>query len=76
MQLNALVFATLIDQTSDKAGHMSRLMNTREERQDLLRQLNTEFGSKLNQEHQNGVVGAASVLKAYLQKDYTPSDEA
>ena len=77
LQLSAVVFATLIDKKPDKDGHMSRLSITSAERQELLTQLQTAFGSKLNQKEQNNLVGAAEVLRSYLRKEkgYKCSDE-
>lgn len=76
LQMSALAFASLIDQTRpDKKGHLNRLVITKAEQQDLLMRLQNWFGAKPNQEHQNGIVGAASVLKGYLQKDYKCSDD-
>jgi hypothetical protein len=77
IKLSAVVFATLIDNKPDKDGHMSRLSITTAERQGLLRQLKTTFGSKFDQKEQNDLVSAAEVLRSYLRKEkgYKSSDE-
>jgi hypothetical protein len=75
MTVSAGVFATLIDLKEDSKGHASHLIVTKEERANLLDQINTDFGSKLDAKEQNWIVSAASVLKAYLLKDFKSSDE-
>jgi hypothetical protein len=69
------VFATLIDIKPDSQGHTSHLIITKAERETLIDKLDTAFGSKLDQKNQNYGVSAASVLKAYLLKDFKSSDE-
>jgi hypothetical protein len=69
------IFATLIDLKEDSKGHASHLIITKEERAKLIDNLNTDFGTKLDAKDQNWTVSAASVLKAYLLKDFKPSDE-
>jgi hypothetical protein len=70
-----LVFATLIDQREDAHGHVSHLIITKAERAKLIRKITSEFGDKLKQDNQNYTVGAASMLKSYLEKDFKSSDE-
>jgi hypothetical protein len=70
-----LVFATLIDQKPDSKNHASHLIITKAERARLLESLTNRFGSKLDQKEQNSIISAASVLKAYLLKDFKSSDE-
>jgi hypothetical protein len=70
-----LVFAMLIDQREDSQHHASHLIITKAERTRLIESLTTRFGSKLDQKEQNYIVSAASVLKAYLLKDFKSSDE-
>jgi hypothetical protein len=70
-----LIFATLIDQKSDSKNHLSHLIITKEEREKLVHALTAAFGKKLEQKNQNYGVSSASVLKAYLSKDYKCSDE-
>ncbi len=69
------IFATLIDTKADSKGHTSHLIITKEEKAGLISKLNDSFGAKLDQKDQNYTVGAASVLKAYLNKDFKCSDE-
>lgn len=54
---------------------MSHLIVTKAERKKLIEDLDRDFGKKLDQKDQNYIVGAASVLKAYFQKDFKCSDE-
>lgn len=63
-----LVFATLIDQKPDSQNHVSHLIITREERQKLISEIDSEFGDTLEQKDQNYTVSAASVLKELLEK--------
>ena len=71
-----LVFSTLIDPKPDKDGHMSRLIVTRAERDQLVRSLEISFGKKLDQKEQNYIVSSASVLRDYLaKKGYKCADE-
>jgi hypothetical protein len=70
-----LIFATLMDQRPDSKNHVSHLIITKAEKAKLLDDLATRFGSKLDQKNQNFTVSAASVLKAYLLKDFKCSDE-
>jgi hypothetical protein len=72
-----LVFATLIDSVPDANNHMSKLIITKAQRNKLISDINSEFGTKLDQKEQGHIVGAAWVLRAYLgkEKGYTASDE-
>ena len=70
-----MIFATLIDQKPDSKNHVSHLIITKAERAKLLSELTGDFGSKLDQKDQNFTVSAASVLKAYLLKDFKCSDD-
>ena len=74
-KVTPLIFATLIDQKPDSKNHLSHLIITKEEREKLLHTLKAAFGKKLEQKNQNYGVSSASVLKAYLTKDYKCSDE-
>jgi hypothetical protein len=74
-QTSPLVFATLIDMKENSKGHASHLIITREERSELVKTIDTDFGKKMDAKVQNWTVSAASVLKAYLQKDFKGSDE-
>ena len=74
-KLAPLIFATLIDQHPDSQNHMSHLIITKSERDELVRDITTSFGAKLDQKDQDYTISAASVLKAYLLKDYKCADE-
>ena len=69
------VFATLIDMKEDSKGHASHLIITKEDKARLISKLDDSFGAKLDQKDQNHTVSAATVLKAYLNKDFKCSDE-
>jgi hypothetical protein len=69
------IFATLIDMKPDSKGNASHLIITKEEKAALISKLNDSFGTKLDQKNQNYTVSSASVLKAYLNKDFKCSDE-
>lgn len=69
------IFATLIDLKADSKGHTNHLIITKEEKAGLISKLDESFGTKLDQKDQNYTVSAASVLKAYLNKDFKCSDE-
>lgn len=75
MTLSVLVFGSLIDSKPDKDNHMSRLVITKSERQELLGSLHTWFGAKMDKKDQTNIVSAATVLRDYLRKGYTCSDE-
>jgi hypothetical protein len=70
-----MIFATLINETPDSNNHISRLIIKRAEREKLLQGITNYFGEKVEQKNQNYIVSSASVLKAYLLKGYTCSDE-
>jgi hypothetical protein len=69
------VFGTLIDMKADSKGHTSHLIITKEQKTTLISKLDDSFGAKLDEKGQNYTVSAASVLKAYLNKDFKCSDE-
>jgi hypothetical protein len=69
------IFMTLIDQKADSNGHTSHLVITKAERDDLIKQIDADFGAKLDAEHQDFEVSGGSILKAGLQKDFKCSDE-
>ena len=70
-----MVFATLIDQKPDSNNHLSYLIITKSERAKLIHDIDLQFGDNLSNKDQNYTVSSASVLKAYLQKDYKCSDD-
>lgn len=75
-EVTPLIFGTLIDPKPDSKNHASHLIITRVERAKLINTLTRDFGSKLGWKDQTFMVGAASVLKAYLLKDYKCSDDS
>lgn len=70
-----MIFTTLIDMKADSKGHASHLIITKAERQKLLDDINTAFGEKLDQKDPHFMVGAASVLRGGLLKDFKSSDD-
>jgi hypothetical protein len=72
-----VVFATLIDMRPDSKNHVSHLTITTAQRDELVRKLQSRFGSKLaEQGNQNYTVASAFVLKAYLaEKGFKCADE-
>lgn len=72
------VFATVIDMKPDSKNHVSHLTITTAQRDELVRKLQTRFGSKLAERgNQNYTVASAFVLKAYLaEKGFKCADEA
>lgn len=70
-----LIFAILIDKRPDKNNHVSHLLITRAQRKQLIETIDHTFGKKLTQKNQNYTVSSASVLKAYLKKDFKSSDD-
>ncbi len=70
-----LIFATLIDMKADSHNHVSHLIISREERNNLLETLKIAFGDSLDAKDQNFDVSSASVLRAYLLKDFKCSDD-
>jgi hypothetical protein len=53
------IFMTLIDSKPDSNGHASHLSITKAERADLIKQIDTDFGSKLDDKGANYTVSAA-----------------
>jgi hypothetical protein len=74
-QSMVLVFALLIDEKPDSKGHMSHLNITKAQRQKLIDNINDLFGERLDKENKTWTVSSASLLKAYLLKDYKCIDE-
>jgi hypothetical protein len=70
-----LIFSTLIDLKADSQNHVSRLIVTRAERAQLLSDITTDFGSKLDQKDPNFQVGTAVILKDGLLKDFKSADD-
>jgi hypothetical protein len=74
-QSMVLVFALLIDEKPDSEGHMSHLNITKAQRQKFIDNINGSFGESLDKNNQTWTVRSASLLKAYLLKDYKCADE-
>jgi hypothetical protein len=75
LPMTVLVFNVLIRETPDRQGHMSRLIITRQQRDQLVRQINEGFKG-LNAKNANYVVSSAAILKDYLtRKGYKYADE-
>ena len=70
-----LVFETLVDAKADSKGHVSHLLITRAEREELIKLIDTDFGPKLDEKDANYTISAAWVLKAGLKKDFKSSDD-
>lgn len=75
LPMSVLVFSALISATPDKQGHMSRLIVTKKERDDLVRQINLNF-TGLDAKEANYTVSAVAILRDYLvRKGYTCTDD-
>jgi hypothetical protein len=70
-----LVFETLIDLQPNSHIQADHLIITKAEKLKLIDDLDTAFGSKLDQKNQNYSVSSAIVLRDALRKDYKCSDE-
>jgi hypothetical protein len=70
-----LIFFSLVDMKEDSQHHASHLVITRAERAQLLSDINTDFGVKLEAKDRSYQVGAAIVLKDGLLKDFKSSDD-
>ena len=69
-----LVFALLVDEKPDREGHMSRLIITKAQKQNLIADIDLMFGESLDKETKNWTVSSAALLKWYL-KGYKCKDE-
>jgi hypothetical protein len=69
------IFLTLVDMKSDSKGHTSHLLITKAEREALIKQIDTDFGPKLDEKGANYTVSAAAILKEGLKKDFKSSDD-
>jgi hypothetical protein len=73
-EITPLIFFTLVDQKTDTQNHVSHLIITRVERAQLLSDITTDFGSKLDQKDPSLQVATAVVFKSTLL-DYKSSDD-
>lgn len=70
-----LVFGSLIRDTPDKQGHMSRLVISHSERDSLVKEINRSF-KDLDAKDANYAVSSASIIKFYLtKKGYKLTDD-
>jgi hypothetical protein len=74
-QATPAIFYTLVDPRPDGKNHVSHLVITKAERDKLVNDLATDFGSKLDKKDQNYEVSAAQVLMTGLSANYKCSDE-
>jgi hypothetical protein len=65
--ISALVFATLGDQKPDKRNHLSHLIITKRQRNDLLRELRADFGIELRQKDPPALAVAAGFIDHALR---------
>ena len=65
-----LIFQTLVDSRVDSQNHASHLLITGAERAQLIKAIDSDFGSKLDGKDRSYQVGAAAVLKAGLLKEF------
>jgi hypothetical protein len=70
-----LFFALLIDQRPDRDNHLSHLVITNSQRQQLISTINSTFGKKLDQSGQNYTVNSASVLRSFLLGNHKSADD-
>ena len=68
-------FAVMIDTRPDKQGHASRLKITRSQRAELLKLIDSRFGSSLDAKDKNWTVSGAWLMRANLKKSFKASDE-
>lgn len=70
-----LVFYLLIDETPDNQGHMSHLIISKAEKQELLQDIDLSFGNSLDKKDKNYIVASVAFIKGGLQKDFVCTDE-
>ena len=68
-------FAVMIDPRPDKQGHANRLKITRSQRAELLKLIDSRFGSSLDAKDKNWTVSGAWLMRANLKKSFKASDE-
>jgi hypothetical protein len=67
-------FNTLLGTTPDRHGKQRRLSITAVEKQDLLRQIQVEFGKELDDDQQTYLTNAATVIRDFL-RSHAAADE-
>jgi len=65
----------LLDERTDSKNHVTHLIITKAQRSDLLHQLNTAFGQKLDEENQNYIVSSATILRRFLSDKWKSADK-
>jgi hypothetical protein len=73
-QTSTDAFNTLLSAIPDRHGKQRRLSITAVERQNLLRQIQLEFGSELDDDQQTYLVNAATVIRDFL-RSHAAADE-
>ena len=73
-QTSTDVFNTLLSTTPDRHGKLRRLSITTVEKQALLRQIQLEFGTELDDDQQTYLTNAATVIRDFL-RSHAASDE-
>lgn len=63
-----LIFAVLIDQKPDSENHLSHLLITKVQRQELVDKINKSFGEKLDKGSPSNVINSAAIIRSYLLK--------
>jgi hypothetical protein len=72
---SAGIFLSLVDMRADKEGHASHLVITKDQRKQMIRRIETAFGSKLDDKDPTYIVNSAWVIREGLRKDYKSSDD-
>jgi hypothetical protein len=76
VKTSMIVFLSLVDQRPDSQGHLSHLVITKQQRKELLKTLQRDFGPKIDHgDTATALVNSAGVLKDALRKDYFCSDD-
>jgi hypothetical protein len=72
---SAGIFLSLVDMRADKEGHASHLIVTKDQRKQMIRRIETAFGSKLDDKDPTYIVNSAWIIREGLRKDYKSSDD-
>ncbi|HKV79082.1 MAG TPA: hypothetical protein VJP02_13120 [Candidatus Sulfotelmatobacter sp.] len=74
LEVSPVAATTLLDMRPDSKNHVSHLTITKEERSNLIDQIEGGFGPSLDEEDQNYMVGTARLLRDFL-RNHKASDE-
>ena len=75
-KITPLILILMIDQRPDSLNHLSRLIITKKQSQELVAILDGSFGEKLKEVKQNWNVSTASVIREFLlEKGYKYADD-